>query len=152
MRFGCAGLPCLKVIIYGGFLAQNCLNFTGADNAIQGNQNGALDYIFQLADVSWPIVTLQSFHDPCSKYSMAAVFMVGREKKVPCKYAHVACPFPQRRQVNGENVEAIEQVEAKAPLVDRILQIFVCGGNDAHVHWDIFDASNPLDNLSFQYS
>ena len=47
----------------------------------------------------------------------------------------------QRRQVDGDDVEAVEEVFAEAAVAHCLAQIDVGGGDDAHVHLDLLDAA-----------
>ncbi len=42
-------------------------------------------------------------------------------------------PLAQRRHLDGEHVQAVVQILAEAPAGDRVLEIAVGGGDDAHV-------------------
>ena len=46
--------------------------------------------------------------------------------------------LPQRRQADGDDVEAVVEVGPEAALVDHLLQVLVGGGDDAHI-----DAARP---------
>jgi hypothetical protein len=60
----------------------------------------------------------------------------------------VFAPFPQRRQINGKNVEAVKQVTSEDARGDSILQITVRRGDYAHVSLD--GACSP-DSLKFAF-
>ena len=46
----------------------------------------------------------------------------------------VGRPLAQRRQCDGEYVQAVEEVITKAPLSDRGTQVAMRGRNHAHIH------------------
>ena len=46
------------------------------------------------------------------------------------------CPFPERRHLDREHVQPIEQILTKRPARHGGFQLTVRGGNDANVHLD----------------
>ena len=48
----------------------------------------------------------------------------------------VLAPLAQGGQLDADDVQAVEQVLAKAPLAHQHLQVLVRGGNDAHIGTD----------------
>ena len=58
----------------------------------------------------------------------------------------------QRRHVNRDDVEAIEQVLAERAAGDLLLEVLVGGGDDPHVHLDDAVAAEPLELLLLQHA
>jgi hypothetical protein len=46
---------------------------------------------------------------------------------------NIGAPLPQRRQVDGKNIEPVEQIFAKLFVHNVLVQIAVGGGNDAYI-------------------
>ena len=62
----------------------------------------------------------------------------------------VVAALAQRRDEDRDDVEAIVQVFAEAPVFDHRLEIAVGGGQDAHVHFDRFGAADVRDLFFLQ--
>jgi hypothetical protein len=58
----------------------------------------------------------------------------------------VLAPFAQRRRMNGEDAQAVEQVAAEAPLGHVALEVVVGGGDDAHVDRPWFRVADATDH------
>ncbi len=58
----------------------------------------------------------------------------------------------QRRQVDGDDVEAVEEILAEAAVAHRLAQIDVGGGEDAHVHLDLLNAAEMHEALVLQHA
>src|SRR5439155_18405988 len=93
-----------------------------------------LDHILQLAHVAWPVVGLQQLQrllsdgtDPLSGLLGVALDQVFRQDR------NVDHALAQRRDPDGEDVEAIEEVLAERATRYRALEIAVRGGEDAHI-------------------
>jgi hypothetical protein len=63
---------------------------------------------------------------------------------------HVVAALAQRRQVQGDHVQAEEQVLAEPAGRDLGAQVLVGGGQDAHVHRDRLAAADALDLARLQ--
>ena len=57
-------------------------------------------------------------------------------KKVFCEKSDVVTPLPQRRDLDRKDIEAVEEIRAKAPLLDVGAQIPVTRSDHAHVDAD----------------
>src|SRR5262249_59988272 len=55
----------------------------------------------------------------------------------------VLAPVPQRRQMNAQHVEPVEQVGAKSTLVDELAERLIGGRDDANVNLDGRGAADP---------
>ena len=53
----------------------------------------------------------------------------------------------QRRQIDGDDVEAVEEVLAEAALADLLAQVDVGGGEDAHVDLNLLNAAEMHEAL-----
>ena len=64
----------------------------------------------------------------------------------------VVAPLAQRRHVDRDDVEAVEQVLAERALVDLLFEVLVGRGDHAHVHLDDAVAAEPLELLLLQHA
>ena len=53
----------------------------------------------------------------------------------------------QRREDDGEHVQAVVEILAEAPFLDFVLEIAIRGGNDANVDLDVRHAADTLEGL-----
>ena len=58
----------------------------------------------------------------------------------------------ERRQLQGDDIEAIEKIFAEFALADRLPQIDVGGGDDAHIHLDLLDAAHVHEAAVLQHA
>ena len=57
----------------------------------------------------------------------------------------VVAALAQRRQADGEDVEAVVEVLTESFLVNRLKQVAVAGGDDTHVDADGGDAADAVE-------
>jgi hypothetical protein len=79
-----------------------------------------------------PVVTMA----PCSMTLRSSRTLPARD---------VLGPLPQRRHVDGEDVEAVVEVLAEAALSDLVCQVTIGRGDNAHVDLDRPGAAEPLE-------
>ena len=65
---------------------------------------------------------------------------------------NVFVALAQRRQVNRDDVDAVEQVLAELALRDHLGQILIGGGDDAHRRLELFDAAQPAELPLLQHA
>ena len=61
------------------------------------------------------------------------------------EFGYILLAFVQWRNVNWDNVQSVEEVFAERAFLDFLVQIFVGGGNDAHVDLNRFVAADACD-------
>src|SRR3989454_8653032 len=104
-----------------------------------GEHDGALDDIFKFTDVARPVVVHQEFHSGSGEAPLRlCIFLAVTPEKVVDQQGNIFLAVAQRRQVDGNNVEPVEEVFAKAALAHQSHQIRIGGGQDANVHLDGF--------------
>src|SRR5437879_3972917 len=105
-----------------------------------GQNHGALNDILQLAHVAGPIVALQ-FLDVMFRQARArdSEPASGLLDKVLRKLLDILETLTQGRDINGENAEAVVQVEAKTACFGLSQKIAITGGDQTDL-----DASRPL--------
>ena len=102
-------------------------------------------HVFQLADVARPVVVLHGLEGGGREYFLKTVFLVGLPQEGLDQGHHVARPFPERRDLDGNDVEAVVEILPEGLFVDHIQQIPVGSGDDAHVDRDGPGAAHPGD-------
>jgi hypothetical protein len=98
-------------------------------------KNSALHEIFELADVAGPGIVREGVHGVGGNVldgfvEAAADFL----DQVANEEGNVLATLAQRRDVDGENVEAIVEIAAEGALGDEPRKIAIGGGDDANVH------------------
>ena len=107
------------------------------DEQAVAQHQGTLQGVFQLAHVARPGVLQQRLAGAFGE-QLVGVFMGGAALNEAARQRQdVLAAFAQRRNVQRQHVQAIEQVFAEAPLGDFFAQIAVGGGDDAHVQLDV---------------
>ena len=121
------------------------------DARARGENQQALDRVAQLAHVPRPIELRQSFdsirRDAARRHTFAL-----REHVDEMTYEkwNVLAPLAKRRDVNRDDVQAIEQVFAETILGNLALEILVRRGEDADVHLDRLRAADARDDAVLQ--
>src|ERR1035438_3928696 len=65
--------------------------------------------------------------------------------EVAYQKGNIPLPFPQGRQVDWENIQAVVEIGAKLLFLDHAPQVLISGGDHSHVHWDRAAAAEALD-------
>src|ERR1017187_296883 len=123
----------------------------GADDDSLAEEHGALDEALELAHVSRPRVPDEKIH----RLGRDAVHRgaVGRVRLLE-EAAHegldVGGALAERRQVDGNDVEAVEEVLAELAGLHHALEVAVRGRHDAHVNGHRLRAAHTLDLLLLQ--
>lgn len=111
------------------------------------------DGIGKFADISRPGVPLENIQDGRGKslhtLAHAAADLV---QEVGGQGLDALQPFPQGGQLDPEDVDAVIEVLAKAPVRHLFFQVSIGGGNDANIRMDCPVASQPFEGLFFQYA
>ena len=108
--------------------------------------HAALDHVAELSDVARPRVGDQGVHD-LTRDPRDATAELGPElvREMTDEKRNVAGPFPQRRQLDGEDVEAVVEVGPKVSLLHRSGEIAVGRGDDPDVDAASAKASDTLE-------
>ncbi|MNT43856.1 hypothetical protein D3C72_1803490 [compost metagenome] len=69
------------------------------------------------------------------EFGFHAQFAGGNLQKVTCQAGNIITALTQRRQMNADNVQAVEQVLTEFAFLHTLLQVLVCRGDNAHVHF-----------------
>ena len=119
----------------------------------RGEHDAALDGVFQLAHVARPVVIDQGAQGVGGELARGEAVFVGVEvEKVLGEQGNVFAAGAQRRQVDGDDVEAVEEVFAEAAVAHRLAQVDVGGGDDAHVHLNLLNAAQVHEAAVLQHA
>src|SRR3954471_2388648 len=123
----------------------------GLDGAAATEDDGALQRIAQLADVSRPGIVGQQLHR-LGRDALQLLAGIAPEAidEVLHEDGNVLTALLQRREVDVEDVEAEVQVLAESRRLDLLFQIAVRGADHAHVDRDLALAAEPAEALLFE--
>ena len=101
-----------------------------------GQQDRAADDIFQLADIAGPVMRLQQRQRIAADPAGLAGSRGMAQQHPEGERGNITRPIAQRRQGQGEDIEAIEQVFAEPPGLDLGCQMAVGAGDHPHIDTD----------------
>src|SRR5712692_2569978 len=115
------------------------------ERRLTGENDGAMNDVLKLAHVARPVITDQGLQRS-RRYrpNVAVAFTGDLAHEVLHEERDVLAPLPERRHVDGQYIETIEEVVAERPLAHRLAEIDVGGGEHAHVDRDRPHAAHPL--------
>ena len=97
----------------------------------------ALDDVAELADVAGPVVLLERGEGGVGDLDVgAAVLLAELGEELAGEERDVFLAVAQGRDVEGDDVEAVEEVFAEVAAGDLFFEVFVGGGDDAGVDVD----------------
>ena len=104
------------------------------DAGLRIQNDDALHHVLELPHISGPMIGIELAVGLRRQFfGLAAVGLGEGAQKVIGQQRDVALAIAQRRHVEGNDVEAIEEILPEVAALDLVLQIFVSGGDDAHV-------------------
>jgi hypothetical protein len=104
-----------------------------------------------LSNVSRPRVGGQGAQGRVVDAPALADDLPGRQE-VPDQLGDVLAPVLQRRDINGEHVQAVEEILPKPPRPQFLLQRLVRRGDDANVGEALLDRPDPAVAAVFQHA
>src|SRR5581483_8435724 len=123
------------------------------DHPALGGDHGPFDHVLELAHVAGPFVRGQQLHGLGREL---AGLRVRREAVLVAEIRHqlgdVFLLLPKWRQMQGNDIEPVEQVLPEPALLDLLGQVAVGGGNDPHVHLDWRGAADALELALLQHT
>src|SRR5581483_93035 len=94
----------------------------------------ALEDVFQFPDISGPAVFVERADGVGGEARYFAAYFGGKFREQGVReQGNVLFPFPERRKVNGDDLEAVEQVLAERMVADGFGEIAVRRGDGADV-------------------
>ena len=118
-----------------------------------GHDDGALDLVFELADVARPRVgldgTIGVVGEPDNRPSLLPRVL---GQQVPRKNQSTLLAVAERRDVDRDFTDAVVQVFTKKVLLDEVLRVLVGRADDPHVHGNFFAATDTFDNALLEES
>lgn len=116
-----------------------------------GEQDGAIDHVLELSDVSWKVMSVQRF--------ARAVRERGRRDadtrcrlfgKTACQVRELAATLAQRRNFDGNSRQPKEQILPKRSVGHAFCEVAIGGRNEAHVDASRLNASHATQLAAFQ--
>ena len=125
----------------------------GQENVGGGEDGGALDGVFQFADVAGPRIIFQHLDGFQAELQLRLEFVGGDAfEKIFGEQADVFLAVAQRRQVQAHDIEPVEQVFAELFGGDFFFEIFVGGGDDPDVGADGLIAADAGEGAVLQHA
>jgi|SRR5580704_2149331 hypothetical protein len=105
------------------------------DACLGADDDKALDEVAQLADIAGERIAHQDFHRGVAEFA-SALTVGGTElvQKIFREDWNVFLAIAERRDEEGNYVQAIKKVLAEGATRDFLFEIFVCGGEYTNVH------------------
>src|SRR5271165_3641110 len=128
------------------FILQSDRQVAGKDAIRRSHNQGMLDGVLQLANITRPAIVHQQgarLRRDTFEWPRQALRVLSR--KVDGQQGDVLAMFPQRRQGNGNYVQAIEEVLAKLLGFDGMLQVLVGCGQDTSMETYGCGAANSFE-------
>src|SRR5688572_6128490 len=139
-----------RLVRVGGFGDQR-RQVLELDELTRAEDDRALDDVAQLADVARPAVLIEHTHR--RRFDGGHVLVVARielgDERLD-EQGQVFLAQPQRRQFDGEDVQAIEQILAQLAGSHRVDRTDVGRGNDADVHGLLVAPAEPAERPLLQ--
>src|SRR5713226_4209642 len=121
------------------------------DACLRADDHQAFDQIAQFADVPRPGMAQQNVHRGVAEF--ARFLSVGGAELVQemsRENGDVFLAVAQRRHEERNYIQAIKQILTKGAARDFLLEIFVSGGEDAHIHGEGLAGTYRLEALFFE--
>src|SRR3546814_56061 len=111
----------------------------------------ALQQVLQLAHVARPAVAAEDLrHGGFPALHLAAVAAVELADEVRGQHQAVVAALAQRRDVDGDHLQPVIEVVAKAPLLHIAIENAVGGADEAHVDLHVADPADRAEALVVQ--
>ena len=109
----------------------------GGDRRPIGDNEGALHDVAEFADVAGPVVIHQEAHRLArDRVDRLVEALVEELAEVVDEQGDIAGALDKRGDVDRDNIDAVEEVLAEAPLADQRGEVAIGGAEDAHVDGD----------------
>ena len=114
-----------------------------------GEDNGSFDAVFEFTNIAGPWVALEQVNR-FFRYTFKVFLILGGGilQEVFDQQLDVGHTLAQGRQMNLDDIEPIIEVFAEFSLLDLLIEVGVCGGDDADIDRDGFVAADHFE-MSF---
>src|ERR1700675_2369053 len=113
------------------------------DDALITESDGTLQTVLQFADIAGPVISQHRFHGVARDPDAASWSETFKEEHR--QDGNVGTALTQRRQRNGDDVEAEIEILAEGSFLVFGVEIAVGGGHDAHIHFDLLITAHGTD-------
>src|SRR5262245_62799186 len=118
----------------------------GQQHGVRGQSGRPLDGVLELAHVAGPVVRDEEGHRLWrDRAGHLVVGGVVRLKEVVGEEWNIVAALPQRRQDDGHDAQAVEEVLPEFSFGDERRQVLVGGGDEPDVDLDALRPANPPD-------
>ena len=116
------------------------------DHLVIAQKHGPLNAVLQLPNVAGPVVCHQHVNGGRGDADDVLVVLPGVAlHEIVGQEQNVGAPLPQRRDVDGEDVQPVIQVLPELLRLDELFQVPVGGGNHAHIRRNGERAAHALE-------
>ena len=116
-----------------------------------GKDEGAVDHVLELTHVARPGAALEDRQRRGGEALVGAFLSVELAQEVVSQGGDVLCSRPQRRQVDREHLQPVEQIAAELALRDPGVEVAIGGGDDPHVDLQRFLPAQPRHHARLQH-
>jgi hypothetical protein len=114
------------------------------DQITRAHDDGTLDDVFQLANVSRPAMALQCVDRVSSQTQIfSALALCVALNEIAGEHRHVAVSIAERRKLDSGNVESVKQIGAEVVVLDSPLERCIGSRDDARVQRLLVRAAEP---------
>src|SRR5947209_1575530 len=114
-------------------------------------RSGALQTVAKLTHVAGPVVCREASARVFGEVERVAVEALAEDREeVFDERGYVFAPVAQRRDVERDDVEAVEEVCAEAPLLNVVGEVAVGGGDDSHVRLAVARRADAAEAALFE--
>src|SRR5438309_6342052 len=129
----------------GGVILKVRRKIRDMENRPEAQRHGALDGVFQLADVSGPIVGDQPAHGVFRNRAHRALWVGEFLQKCRDEDGDITLAVPQRRQFDLHDIQTEIQILPESSRTNGRVQIAVSGSDDADIDLAAFGGADGLD-------
>ena len=115
-----------------------------------GDDVGATDDVLQFAYVARPVIFFQRLDGGGGNgFGLPVLFLRDLLEKIIYQERNVLAAIAQRRDVDADDVEAVEQIFVELPRGDGLLQWFIGGRDDADIDLERLVAADAFKSAAF---
>src|SRR6266404_1765041 len=123
------------------------------DARLRANNDQAFNEIAQFAHVSRPRIAQKNFEGGFAQLArFLSVFGTELIQEMARKNRNVFLAVAQRRNKKGNYVQAVKQILTKRAARNFLVEVFVGGGDNAHIYAHRLVGADRLESLLFKYA